>query len=78
MRSTNKSCLRGEGVCAAQRGSSTALHRMVHIAADVVEHRVFFLRKALVITGAVIYCNGSLPNGATGEERRGGERKRED
>lgn len=39
--------------------------------ADLAEPRVF-LRKAFshTVAAALIYCIGSLPNGAAGEERR--------
>lgn len=42
--------------------------------ADLAKHRAF-LRKAFshTVAVAVIYCIGSLPNGAAGEEMRGEE-----
>lgn len=45
--------------------------------ADLAEPRVF-LRKAFshTVAAALIYCIGSLPNGAAGEGRRGEERVR--
>lgn len=41
--------------------------------ADLAEYGPF-LRKAFSHTVAVIYCIGSLPNGAAGEERIGKEK----